>query len=200
MGATAAELDAAAGALERGEVVGLPTDTVYGLAARALDAGACGELFRLKRRPEGVALPVLVADLDQAATVVADEVLEPLRRLGEALWPGALTVVVARRPGLGLRLGGDQGSVGVRCPAEELVRDLCRRVGPLATTSANRHGGPPAESAATLRSAFAGELELVVDAGPRQGRPSTVVSLLAAEAQLLREGPVSLADVRQALA
>ncbi len=188
-------LDAAAAALRRGGVVAIPTDTVYGLAARAEDAAACERIFFLKGRPDHVALPVLVADLAQAAPLVADAQLPVLARLAEVFWPGPLTLVVARRPGLSLDLGGDPESVGLRSPADDLAVELCRRAGPLATTSANRHGEPPCHDAAAVRAVFGDALGAIVDGGHRDGVPSTVVGVEGDEVHLLRAGPVDLADV-----
>lgn len=191
-------LEAAAAALRRGEPVGLPTDTVYGLAALAGHPEACRRLFQLKGRPATVALPVLVASLDQATGLAAPEERAQLERLAGALWPGPLTLVVRRSPASRLELGGDPDSVGIRCPAEPFVRQLAARVGPLATTSANPHGSAPLHDAAALAEGFPGLL--VVDGGRRAGLPSSVVSLLGPAPQLLREGPVGLGEVLRLLA
>lgn len=192
-------LDAAAAALRRGGVVAIPTDTVYGLAARAQDPNACERLFAMKGRPDQVALPVLVAGLEQAAPLVADVALPDLARLAEAFWPGPLTVVVARRAGLGLELGGDPATIGVRCPGDRLATELCRRAGALATTSANRHGEPPCHDAAAVRATFGDALDALVDGGRRDGAPSTVVGVAGGEARLWRDGPVDLDAVVTAL-
>src|ERR1700730_15622570 len=122
-------------------IVGLPTDTVYGLAADPFRAGATDRLFVLKRRPRTVELPVLVADEHQALSM-AVAVPASARRLMERYWPGPLTLVLPRRPDLNADLGQDDATVGVRCPAHPVPLALCRVVGPLATTSANRHGQP----------------------------------------------------------
>lgn len=180
-------LDVAAAALRAGAVVALPTDTVYGVAV-ALDVpGATGALFDLKRRPHDVDLPVLVdsvqqarrlADLDQRAVDLTDR-----------FWPGPLTLVVPRRTGLDVDLGRSEGTVGLRCPDHDLVRALCQQVGPLATTSANLHGQPPAHSAAEVVAQLGDEL-LVIDGGECRGAPSTVVDATAPELRLLRQGAV----------
>ena len=194
-----AVLEQAADALRAGSVVAVPTDTVYGLAADPARQGATDAVFVLKGRPPGLALPVLVADLGQAGAVAGPDGLGgPGRVLAEAFWPGALTVVVARRAGLGWRLGGDEETVGLRCPASGPTRRLCELVGPLATTSANRHGAPPATSAAAVRRAFGPGL-LVVDGGGGAGMPSTVVDVSGDEPVLVREGGVAWADVLAAL-
>ena len=182
--------------LEAGGVVALPTDTVYGLAADPAVPGATDALFALKGRPDTIELPVLVADLAQAE--VFAEMTAPARRLAEAFWPGALTLVVARRPGVDWSLGGLGHTVGVRSPAHPIPRSLCTMVGPLATTSANRHGDPPLVDASAVRRAFADVLGMVVDGGRCDGAPSTVVDV--ASARCLRHGALTWEEIEAVLA
>ena len=140
----------AAAALRAGEVVALPTDTVYGLAALPASAAHTGRLFALKGRAADVPVAVLCASPDQApgagdpAAVTAPTCAGSPARL----WPGPLTLVLPRRPGLGLRARRAGGTIGVRCPDHPLVRALAAEVGPLATTSANLHGEPTPPDAA----------------------------------------------------
>lgn len=185
-------------AIGRGEVVSVPTDTVYGLAADPCQAGAAARLFAVKRRPESVALPVLVASTADALAL-ADPVARPrLEVLARRYWPGPLTLVVERSPDVTLHLGGDPGTVGLRCPGHPLVRELCARVGPLAVTSANRHGDTSCRTADEVREVF-GDAMVVLDGGDCGGIPSSVVSLVAGEVRLLRAGPVGVDDVIRAL-
>ncbi|MCU1495487.1 MAG: threonylcarbamoyl-AMP synthase [Acidimicrobiaceae bacterium] len=193
------DLDRLAAALQRGEVVAIPTDTVYGLAVDAGSVDAAASVFALKRRPDSVALPLLVASTDQAAQLAAPEALERLEQLARSFWPGALTIVVARAAGTNLHVGGDPATIGLRCPEHPLVRELCSIVGPLATTSANRHGEQPCSSADEVRTLFGSEL-LVLDGGPCAGEPSTVISLVGPEPVLLRAGPVPFEVIGAALA
>ena len=173
-------------ALRAGLVVGIPTDTVYGLAVDPWRPGATERLFAVKRRPHDVALPVLVADIEQARGLLGT--LAPLaERLMRAFWPGALTVVVPAPDDLGADLGGDGRSVGVRCPAHDLVRALAREAGPIAVTSANLHGAAPFSSASELAAGLDG-VAVVLDGGPCAGEPSTVVSVRGDELALLRPG------------
>jgi len=183
-------------ALEAGAVVGLPTDTVYGLGVAPAHPGAVDRLFELKGRPETIAVAVLVADLDQAA--VLTPMTESFEALAKAFWPGALTIVAPRARGVDYELGGDEASIGIRCPDAPFVRALCRRVGPLAVTSANRHGDPPATSAAQLRSIFGPQL-LIADGGPCLGAPSTVVDVRVDPPRCLRSGAVGFEQVRACL-
>jgi tRNA threonylcarbamoyl adenosine modification protein (Sua5/YciO/YrdC/YwlC family) len=196
-----AEVERAAAALARGEVVGLPTDTVYGIAALARLPEACTRLCALKERPEEVALPVLVADLDQALGLIdrSDGSGRGLAALARAFWPGPLTVVVRRARAAPLGLGGDPSTVGLRCPDNELVRRLARQLGPLAVTSANRHGDAPCVTAAEVRALFGRAVATVVDGGRCDSMPSTVVSLTGPEPRCVREGALAFGRVVAAL-
>jgi tRNA threonylcarbamoyl adenosine modification protein (Sua5/YciO/YrdC/YwlC family) len=192
---------AAAAALRAGLVVLIPTDTVYGLAVDPTRPGATDRLFRLKARPTDVPLPVLAADEVQAFGLAA-EVPEVGRRLAERFWPGGLTLVLRRRDGLGFDLGGtDDATIGVRVPDDEIVRRLAREVGPLATTSANRHGQPTAatvEEVLAQLGVAADALGAVVDDGPRTGLASTVVSCVSGRVDIRREGSVASAAIHAA--
>jgi tRNA threonylcarbamoyl adenosine modification protein (Sua5/YciO/YrdC/YwlC family) len=176
----------AAEVLRAGNVVALPTDTVYGLAADASRPEAVELLFELKRRPRDVHIPELVADVDQArlVAVIAAPYVE---RLLARFWPGALTVVLDRVDGA--------GTVGVRCPDAAVVRSLCGQVGPLATTSANVHGSPPLTTAASVIETF-GDSLAVVDGGVLAGLPSTVVDCTDGSGPvLLRAGAIDFTDI-----
>lgn len=189
----AGALDRAAAALRAGQVVVVPTDTVYGVAVDPSVPGATGRLFAAKRRPRDVPLPVLVAEPADATRVAV--VGAGASALIERFWPGALTVVMPRRPGLAYDLGIDEATVGVRCPDHEFVRELCRRVGPLAVTSANRHGEPTPGTATGVAEALGDTVALVVDAGSCEGSASTVVDCTGDRVALLREGSIPFADL-----
>lgn len=185
------DLDRAAAALAAGEVVALPTDTVYGLAVAPGVPGATARLFAVKRRPRGVELPVLAADAAQALGLAAEPVPDAARRLAARMWPGALTIVVARRPDLDWDLGTGGSTVGVRVPDHPVVVELCRRLGPLAVTSANRHGEPTPPTAEGVAEVFGDEVAVVLDGGRCEGAPSTVVAVEPdGTLRLLRAGRV----------
>jgi L-threonylcarbamoyladenylate synthase len=192
--APAASIAAAARALAAGDIVGIPTDTVYGLAADAFHSGASDRLFAIKRRPRTVELPVLVADVAQALSLTI-AVPASARRLMDRFWPGALTLVLPRRPDLNADLGDDDATIGMRCPAHPVPLALCAEVGPLATTSANRHGEPPATTASALAAALGPGVELILDAGPCSGMASTVVDCTGVEPRMLREGHLSWDEI-----
>lgn len=177
-------------ALEEGRVVALPTDTVYGLAARLDRPEAMAAIFRVKGRPGGLALPVLVGRWRQALDV-ATSWPHSASMLAARFWPGALTVVVPVDPALGGRLGGGGETAGLRHPDHKLVQSLCRQAGPLATTSANLHGVPPCTTAAEVEDAFAdSEVSLVVDGDRCDGAPSTVVDCTGPSPVCLRQGAI----------
>ena len=185
-------------ALDDGQVVVIPTDTVYGLAVDPFRPSAADRLFALKRRPRTVDLPLLVASADQVATV-ATGVPQVAELLMARFWPGPLTLVVPRRPDLEADLGDDEATVGVRCPDHPVPLTLCRRHGPLATTSANLHGEPTMTTAAEVGSALGDSVAVVLDGGPCEGEPSTVVDCTGEEPKCLREGRIPWAEVAAAL-
>jgi L-threonylcarbamoyladenylate synthase len=187
----------AADALRAGAVVAIPTDTVYGLAADPRLFGATDRLFELKGRPEGTALPVLVADRSAAALLAALD--DRAESLIARFWPGALTIVLRRLGSVVFDLGGNAATIGLRCPAHDVGRRLLKRTGPLAVTSANLHGQPPCHSAEQLTAVFGDSLR-ILDGGVCDGAPSTVVSLAGADIACLREGAIPMADVEAALA
>jgi L-threonylcarbamoyladenylate synthase len=198
--ADARPLAAAADALRSGLVIGLPTDTVYGLAVDPSRVGAVERIFASKQRPRSVALPVLVADVDQVAELCGT-VPREARLLMDRYWPGPLTVVIPRAGsdrGGGPDLGGDGLTIGVRRPAHAVAVALCRSVGPLAVTSANQHGQPAALDAATV--ADLPGVALTLDAGRCSGAPSTVIDCsVPGRARVLREGGVPAEEIARFL-
>lgn len=175
-------------ALAAGEVIGIPTDTVYGLAVRTDVEGAVRSIFELKGRPEDKPLPVLAADLSSLETVARFD--ERVRALAGRFWPGPLTVVLPRADGFEADLGGDErATVAVRVPKHPLARAVLERSGPLAVTSANLSGEPAVSIAAEVQAIFPSLL--VLDGGPGAGEPSTVLSLVGQDPIILRHGAVS---------
>lgn len=182
-------------ALAQGVPIGIPTDTVYGLAVDPFRPGAADRIFAAKRRPRDVNLPLLVSGVDQAlavSTAVPDLALDLMRRY----WPGALTLVIPAKPGLGADLGEDELTVGVRSPDHPVPLALCAASGPLATTSANHHGEPPLTTAEQVAERFGEAVPVVLDGGTCEGSPSTVVDCTGRELKLLREGRVPWEELR----
>ena len=185
-------------ALSGGDIIGLPTDTVYGLAADPFHTGASDRLFRLKGRPRSVELPVLVGSEAQALALCT-AVPASARRLMRRYWPGPLTLVLPRRPDLEADLGEDDATIGIRCPAHPVPLAVCEQIGPIATTSANRHKEPALTTAKAVSEALSPELVLVLDAGVCNGLPSTVVDCTGEAPKVLREGTLSSEAIAAAL-
>lgn len=193
-------LDDAAAALADGALVVIPTDTVYGLAARPDDPSATARLFEAKGRPRRLELPILVANADQAERVALLD--DRARVLGERFWPGALTLVLPRTPEVrSWDLGGDPDTVGVRIPDHPLALALLETTGPLAVTSANPSGVPPLREGESLVAAFGDRVAIYLcEEAPLEGVASTVVDLAHGEPEVLREGAVTGAEIASELA
>ena len=189
---------AAAAAVEQGRLIVVPTDTVYGIAARLDRPAGLAAIFEAKARPSGMALPVLVSGLDQArALALLDDRAEAL---AGAFWPGALTIVLARNPSLTATIGGDGTSVGLRVPRHPALGLLLDETGPLATSSANTSGRPTPEAIQEIQATFGDAVAVYLDGGPAQaGPPSTVVALTGPEPVLLRQGGVPFMEILQVL-
>lgn len=188
--------------LERGGVVAIPTDTVYGIAADLRLPDSIERLFAAKRRPPEKAVALLLADPAQAA--VLGVVNDAARVLGDRFWPGGLTLVLPASPDAALPpiLAGGRATVGVRVPDHPCPRELARTLGPLPTTSANLSGQPDARDAEEIAQRLGDALALVIDGGPIRGGPaSSVVDCTGDRPRVLREGaipPASLAAVLDA--
>ena len=178
-------LAAAEAALVAGQAVIVPTDTVYGLATLPAHTDV---LFDLKGRPASVPIAVLVDSLEQARLLV--RLSHVAERVARALWPGPLTLVLER-------VGGVQ-TLGVRCPDHAFVRALSARVGPLSVTSANRHGQLTRATADAVAASFDGVVGLAIDGGACRGVASTVVDATDDRFEILREGPISAEQIRNA--
>jgi L-threonylcarbamoyladenylate synthase len=185
----AGAITAAIEALRGGDIIGIPTDTVYGLAADPWHSGAADRLFLVKGRPRSVDLPLLVAGEEQALDL-ATAVPDCAHWLMARFWPGALTIVLPRRQDVAADLGEEDATIGLRCPNHPVPLALCRALGPIATTSANRHGGVPVTTAAALTAALQG-VALVLDAGTCDGAASTVVDSTGETPKLLRAGGIA---------
>lgn len=188
------ELQAAVEALDRGELVVYPTDTLYGLAADALDPRAVARLHAAKQRPPGQPLSVAVADVRMMEQVAR---VGPLaRRAVERFLPGPLTLVLPADPGVPDEVLGDAKGLGVRIPAHDVARDLCRRFGPITATSANLHGQPDPATCAESRRQLGALVAVYLDAGPAGGKASTVLDLTASPPRVLREGALPTKELQ----
>jgi tRNA threonylcarbamoyl adenosine modification protein (Sua5/YciO/YrdC/YwlC family) len=190
-------LRAAAAAIRRGELVVLPTDTVYGLAGDAFRPEAVAALLSAKGRGRDVPVPVLVGS-PAVLDGIADRVPTAGRRLVEAFWPGGLTVVCFQQPSLVWDLGDAAGTVAVRMPLHPAALELLRETGPLAVSSANRTGRPPARSAAQAQEQLGETVSVYLEGGPTASDvASSIVDLTVDPPVLLREGAITLAGLRE---
>lgn len=190
-------------ALERlraGEVIAIPTDTVYGVAADGLNPDAIEKLFAVKERRRDKAIPLLLADakgLDQ----VAIEVPEQARLLARRFWPGDLTLVLRVREHVPLILRADGSSVAVRVPNHRVPRALARGLArPLAATSANISGGQNPSTAQEVKEQLGGRIQLILDGGKvGAGSPSTVLDMTTSPPRVLRVGSLSVEKIQAVL-
>jgi L-threonylcarbamoyladenylate synthase len=191
--ATAAgALDLAVEHLLRGDLVVLPTDTVYGVAAHAFMPAAVARLYAVKGRPSHKPIPMLLPNPAAVRTVCA--AVPPVAwRLAERFWPGALSIVLARAPNVPDEITAGGATVAVRVPDHSLVRALCQSLGaPLAASSANRHGQPSPVTPGEAWDAMAGRVALILDGGQCPGGlASTVLDLTVSPAVIRRPGPVT---------
>ena len=187
--------------MKRGGVAGIPTDTLYGLAACVFDLNAVARIFDLKGRPADMPIPVLLADVGDLRRCVMGDVSDTVLRLAERFWPGALTMVLNRSAAIPdiVSAGGD--TVALRVPDHPVPRQLAEGLGaPITGTSANRSGEPGLTSADAVRDVFRDELDLVVDAGEVLGGvQSTVLDLSRDTPAILRQGAISRAEIEDAL-
>ncbi len=192
-----AGLDAAAAAVARGELVLLPTDTVYGVAADAFTPAAVTGLLAAKNRGRTMPVPVLIGEASTLSGIVIR--LPPAaHELAQAFWPGGLTLVVEHAPSLAWDLGDAEGTVAVRLPDDEIARDLLRRTGPLAVSSANRSGRPAATTAAQAVAQLGDHAAVVLDGGPREGSAaSTIVDCTGPAPRVLRVGALPVERLRE---
>ena len=187
-----AAIEAASLAVQRGQIIVIPTDTVYGIAADAFDPEAVAELLAAKGRGREMPPPVLVS----AATTVdalATGIPAYARTLIEEFWPGPLTLVLQQQRSLQWDLGDTRGTVAVRMPDHALAREILERTGPLAVSSANTTGAPAATDADQAEEMLGELVELIIDDGVAPGgAASTIVDATGEQGRILRRGALPL--------
>ncbi len=193
------ELEEAVRSLNSGGVVVFPTDTLYGLGADVFSLPALLRVFSIKGRPADLALPVLVAGLDQVEAV-ALPMSSQARRLAQRFWPGPLTLVMRRSPDLPGLVTGGADTVAVRMPDHLVPLALARRLGhPITGTSANFSGQPDLLDLGALENQLGNLVDHIIQTGPvPAGTASTVVDVTGDAPQLLREGAISLEEILEA--
>jgi L-threonylcarbamoyladenylate synthase len=185
-------------AIRSGDVVAVPTDTVYGIACSVNDPVAIQTLYEIKIRESIKAIPVLIADLDQIDQVASNFNGKALR-LAQAFWPGALTIIVEKNMDLPKNLT-IHPTVGIRIPDHDWLRAIMRKTGPLATTSANISGGTSPTSPSQVLAQLQGRIELIIDGGEcKGGISSTVVDCTTDEIVILRNGGITPEAIDTAL-
>jgi L-threonylcarbamoyladenylate synthase len=183
-----------------GEVLALPTDTFYCLAADPFNLKAVSEVYRIKRRPAGRPLPILVASLDQAADLTEDPPAL-FFKLAEKFWPGQLMLVVPASRQIPLKVTGNTGKVGLRWPQAPLaVALIAAAARPLIGTSANLTNYPACASAQEVEDQMGHAVPLILDGGATKGDlASTVVELAGEGGRILRPGPVTESQLKEFL-
>lgn len=192
-------LTAARTAIENGECIVLPTDTVYGIGADAFSPVAVQTLLSAKGRGREMPPPVLIPGRETVPGLAMD-VPSYANRLMDAFWPGGLTLIFRAQPSLAWDLGDTNGTVGLRVPDDEIARELLSLTGPLAVSSANKTGKPAATTITEAGFALGGFVEVFLDGGARANtEPSTILDCTKADPVVLREGTVSLDALREVL-
>ena len=187
--------------IKRGQVVGVPTDTFYGLAADPFNLAAVEEIYRVKGRPENRALPILVNSIEQAATLTRD-LPENFLKLAQRLWPGALTIVIQGSNRLPLKVTANKGRVALRWPNSRVACAIIEQVGsPITGTSANISGYPSCSNAQELVKQLGERLPLILDSGDTGARvSSTIVNLEGEDWKIVRAGQITEDEIEKTLA
>ena len=181
-----------------GGLVAFPTDTVYGVGALVFDGKAVESIYVAKQRPIEKAIPVLMADATDMEKVGMD-IPEVAYQLAARFFPGPLTCLIPKQPTLPESVSATE-TVGVRVPDHEVARALLRVAGPMAVTSANISGQPSPSTAQEVLAQLGGRIDLILNGGKTPGGvPSTLVDCTGNDLKILREGPISLAEIRQKL-
>ena len=199
-GARVTAIADAANAVRRGDLVVLPTDTVYGIGADAFDAAAVQRLLDAKRRGRDMPPPVLIGD-PSLIRALASDVPQAAKDLVATHWPGALTVICQIQPSLRMDLGETDGTIALRVPDHTLAREILRRTGPMAVSSANLSGQPAATTVDEAIAQLGDAVAVYLDGGPLGGgdaRPSTIVDFTRNDdGEVLRHGALSVAVLRE---
>lgn len=192
-------ITAAVDAVRAGQLIVLPTDTVYGIGADAFDAEAVDALLAAKGRGRNAPPPVLVGD-PAVLMALAVDVPEDAERLAEEFWPGPLTLILTAQPSLTWDLGETRGTVALRMPDDEVALELLRRTGPLAVSSANRHGKDAALSVLDAATQLGDHVEVYLDGGPaRLGTASTIIDMTVSPPEIVRQGALERETIVAAL-
>jgi len=187
---------AAASAAKRGELVVLPTDTVYGLGTDAFSHKGVNNLLNVKGRVSAMPTPVLIGS-PNALPALAFKVDQKMKDLVQCFWPGALTLIVKQQPTLNWDLGETNGTVAIRMPMHPVAIELLNLVGPMAVASANRSGEKPASTISEAYDQFQEAVSVYLDAGASASNPaSTILDLTDEKIHVVRVGAIGLEEIR----
>lgn len=190
---------AAEDAVRAGRCVVLPTDTVYGIGCDAFNNDAVATLLATKRRGPDMPVPVLVGSWSTIQGLVR-EFSDTAKTLVEAFWPGGLSIVVPEAPSLPWNLGDTRGTVLLRMPNQPLALELLQETGPMAVSSANISGNPPAQTAAEAKAQFGDAIGVYLDGGEAEvGTPSTIIDISKPQPVILREGAIPVERIGEVL-
>lgn len=185
-------------AFKRGALVVMPTDTVYGIAADAFSPKGVQALLTTKGRGRDMPVPVLVASPEALAGVAVTN--DAADALVKAFWPGGLTVICQQQPSLQWDIGDAGGTVAVRMPQHDVTLEVLAKAGPLAVSSANISGQPPAETARDARDQLGDDVAVYLEGGPSAGSvPSTIVDVSGDSPRVLRSGAITLDQLKEVL-
>ena len=198
-GSRSAGLRAAVGAAKGGRLIVMPTDTLYGIGCDAFDSEAVNSLLAAKGRGRDMPVPVLVGSWTTIDGLVLS-VSPTARELTRAFWPGGLSLVVHQAPSLAWDLGDTRGTVMLRMPLHPVAIEVLREVGPMAVSSANISGRPPATTAEQAREQLGESVAVYLDGGPAaKAVPSTIVDLTDVTPKILREGAISSEEIAEVI-
>lgn len=190
-----AALESASRIILAGGIIAIPTDTVYGIAASAWNAAAISRIYQVKERDANKSIAVLLGDASQAL-LIADEFSPKAASLAAKYWPGGLTIIVSKKNNLPPNISNND-KIGLRIPDHPFIRDLIRKTGPLATTSANLSGQPAVKTVEEFRIILGDQLDLIIDGGTVKGSgiASTVVDCTLDPVKILRKGAISSEEI-----
>lgn len=181
------------------EIWAFPTDTVYGIGTYYLNQNEIKKIYNLKNRPSNSPLAILCADIDQALSFF-DEPNAKVKKIANHFWPGAITIVYKKSANIPEFVNSGLDTIGIRVPNNEIALRVIKNNGPMATTSVNKSGNPPAITLEEVKSIIEGlEINIIDEKSVSSNVSSTVILVAGEDIKILREGVISLADIEDVL-
>ena len=182
-------------AIQQGKLIVYPTDTLYGLGASIFEHNAINSIFKIKKRPFSLPLPIAVSNMKMLSQCV--QLTSLAQQLANHFLPGKLTLVCRKKPMVVDTITSGNETVAIRIPHDEIALNIINKTGPILATSANIHGQKTPKSISEIRKLFKPEdIEVYIDDGPRNGAPSTIVDVTGSQPKILREGSISAERIR----